>query len=1167
SFVREFVRDLVADCISRLITYALEALAPPGVSLAWVVPQAVGFIGRTVARIAKIVTKLIRTISNVAPKLAKLVEVFGDIMKALGKLGKQAADGVRAAAGRIGRVADRLDVAGKLSDKVAEKAWKKVDDTFGTDVVGRHNATFDAPGEGSDGSGSSNGSGSSGSSGASGSGSGSPGDGSGPGGNGSESSGGPPGPAGASPGDGSARPTGSGTGGGSPEASARTGAPASSSAVDSPTATAESPRAAAVSDGGAAAHSGSGPSSAPQTGGSGIGPSGGGVDSSGGPHPGGSGSSPHEVPTHPAGTSSASVEAPTRPDAPTAPPSIAPPRADQPVAGSGAMGGGPVGGPTTGAAPSVPHTGRPGAGGWTGTPGNPGAAGRPVGPHPGGQRPTAPRPVAPVQARSADAQRWDGLRRDDFATAEPQGSPSWGPGSAPERPVDPEPAPDGWSTTESMAAERPPEGDPSQHRWDVRAGVRDSSPLNISDELKAKLGTDGLQRILHSRAGLSMVHGRPDMHDVAGRRRLPDPMPDPRRFTVEVHGSPNGVSVRGVELSAKELAEIIKGSPAYEPGTPVRLLSCRTGADLPDGSPSFAEQLSKELGVEVLAPKTDAWVDNHGNIYASGSQARFEPDASGTPQPHLDDPGEWVAFRPDGTTAVHESPYPPGHEPEWIRHGVQADAAERRGIPREFLHPGGPAFSGMHHRLDDYGTPIPGHLSPTGEFVPHGHLDAYGTWVPHGHVDDLGRWVPGRLDADGRLVPCGHYDAHGQWIAHGRTDELGRWIPVHRDASGYHDLGRFNPRTHQWEPLGHVDPNTGRFHPGQTPPAAAPHHVPRAGHGPNPATTPAHAGQPPYPPRRPQPPVMPQRPHAGPLAPPRPPQQPAGPPHAPRPGEGFGPRGSGGRTDGGSGPAGGSARSDFDPMGVGDGRAKGGYVPADPNATPEARQRLREKYISQFGEDPDILDWIDEEVDKELGPRKPQPPLLNFEVDKSVQPVAAPDSRNPFGSVADSSGMDQAAVEHALSHGRHDVHLHWRDDLGELYRHDNRHPNEIWGGKVGFEPKTDELSLRNHFDGNNGQGGGLVSTTRDHDYARDRAIAGARGAGQRFAFVYRIDAAGGLDMNMSSSNLGHDVDESEVAFVGGIDFRYIPSCDVYDVQTGELLGTYHNPYYYKNLQG
>ncbi|GAA4876079.1 hypothetical protein [Saccharopolyspora cebuensis] len=152
SFVREFVRDLVADCISRLITYALEALAPPLVSLSWVVPQAVAFISKTVTKIADVVQKLTKTISNVSPKLGRMVEAFSKVMELLGKLGKKAGEAAGSAISTVGRVADKIDIPGRMADRLAESAWGKVDDAFGTNITGRNSP--DAPnadGSGGDG--------------------------------------------------------------------------------------------------------------------------------------------------------------------------------------------------------------------------------------------------------------------------------------------------------------------------------------------------------------------------------------------------------------------------------------------------------------------------------------------------------------------------------------------------------------------------------------------------------------------------------------------------------------------------------------------------------------------------------------------------------------------------------------------------------------------------------------------------------------------------------------------------------------------------------------------------------------------------------------------------------------------------------------------------------
>ncbi|GAB3694963.1 WXG100-like domain-containing protein [Saccharopolyspora tripterygii] len=128
SFVREFVRDLVSETISAIITYALEAVCSFGLAT----PVIVGQVAAKVAKVTKLigdkVTALIDTIKRVTPMIGKAIEIIGKILKKL------------------------MGGGGALPEKV----WKKVDDTFGTNVVGKHNAKY---GGGPDGGGSSGASG------------------------------------------------------------------------------------------------------------------------------------------------------------------------------------------------------------------------------------------------------------------------------------------------------------------------------------------------------------------------------------------------------------------------------------------------------------------------------------------------------------------------------------------------------------------------------------------------------------------------------------------------------------------------------------------------------------------------------------------------------------------------------------------------------------------------------------------------------------------------------------------------------------------------------------------------------------------------------------------------------------------------------------------------
>ncbi|WP_010315446.1 GNAT family N-acetyltransferase [Saccharopolyspora spinosa] len=559
--------------------------------------------------------------------------------------------------------------------------------------------------------------------------------------------------------------------------------------------------------------------------------------------------------------------------------------------------------------------------------------------------PDAPHVAAPrvnhqqaaVRHPDAGRYRWAGVKHEDFAHVKGEGFRHWGPGwqqrvaedariraeslgyHQPDRPRTPEPVPEAppRSTPESMAAERPPEN-PFAHRWNN--GVGEHKKLDISDELRTKLGGTGLG-IRNSDSGLSMIrHSRQGYYGSADfAQRMPRPSVDPKRFTVEVHGSPDGVTFNGQHLSAKELAEIIKGAPGYKEGAPVRLLSCRTGADLPDGSPNFAQQLSKELGVEVLAPNKDAWVDNFGNMYASGSRAEFHPDASGTPQPRFDEPGEWVSFSPDGAKAVHESPFPPGHEPEWTRFGHQADAAHQRGFfsdlfgrKREDSFEFDPVTGeNLEARRFDQAFPQP-------EQAP--HPDSYQQPQAPQHQQPQQGWQQPAQSQGGQQhfqggqqqthLPQGWQQPQAPSPAAPRSDwsqPLGQQAPGHHPQPPQNQRPGYQPGHPQQPATAHQQPAPpAHQHPAQgqwgSPHQAAPQQPGRAHSQPHAGSAP-HGAQQPHPadaPHRPQQPqAMPQQPGYRPASPTPPaqhfpgqhhqptaaPQPPAGrqPPHQPTP--------------------------------------------------------------------------------------------------------------------------------------------------------------------------------------------------------------------------------------------------------------------------------------------
>lgn len=92
---------------------------------------------------------------------------------------------------------------------------------------------------------------------------------------------------------------------------------------------------------------------------------------------------------------------------------------------------------------------------------------------------------------------------------------------------------------------------------------------------------------------------------------------DPGFEDVCLHGAPDSVqkTIDGnkTNLNAKEFAEILRNS-GYEGGD-IRLASCSTGK----GENSFAQQLSKELGVKVKAPDTDVYYAPDEGVLFVGS--------------------------------------------------------------------------------------------------------------------------------------------------------------------------------------------------------------------------------------------------------------------------------------------------------------------------------------------------------------------------------------------------------------------------------------------------------------------------------------------------------------------------------------------------------------------
>lgn len=95
--VRMFVRDIIAELVGHLVSWALQVVATLGIGLTWVVPQVIEEVAKVASRIAEITTKLVRAMQQLVPMLQKLAKGFGE---ATGRLNKIKADGALSSGSR-----------------------------------------------------------------------------------------------------------------------------------------------------------------------------------------------------------------------------------------------------------------------------------------------------------------------------------------------------------------------------------------------------------------------------------------------------------------------------------------------------------------------------------------------------------------------------------------------------------------------------------------------------------------------------------------------------------------------------------------------------------------------------------------------------------------------------------------------------------------------------------------------------------------------------------------------------------------------------------------------------------------------------------------------------------------------------------------------------------
>ncbi|NKQ56990.1 type IV secretion protein Rhs [Amycolatopsis sp. K13G38] len=95
--VRMLVRDIIAEVVGHMVSWAIQVIATLGIGLAWVVPQVVNLVAKTAKQIADLVKNLTKALGE----LGKLLGKAGDLFKNASKSLKSLKSGDKAAPGKI----------------------------------------------------------------------------------------------------------------------------------------------------------------------------------------------------------------------------------------------------------------------------------------------------------------------------------------------------------------------------------------------------------------------------------------------------------------------------------------------------------------------------------------------------------------------------------------------------------------------------------------------------------------------------------------------------------------------------------------------------------------------------------------------------------------------------------------------------------------------------------------------------------------------------------------------------------------------------------------------------------------------------------------------------------------------------------------------------------
>ena len=116
--------------------------------------------------------------------------------------------------------------------------------------------------------------------------------------------------------------------------------------------------------------------------------------------------------------------------------------------------------------------------------------------------------------------------------------------------------------------------------------------------------------------------------------------PFPNEYVFAAHGRSDGVFVDTSELTAAEIAELIRADDEWK-GRQVRLFACNTGR----GEAPIAADLATRLGVRVAAPDDFAWIAADGR-YGVAPIKTTELNGAVVEVPDCENRGSWRVFDP-----------------------------------------------------------------------------------------------------------------------------------------------------------------------------------------------------------------------------------------------------------------------------------------------------------------------------------------------------------------------------------------------------------------------------------------------------------------------------------------------------------------------------------------